>query len=335
MKVIYIIVLLTLLTACSTVKDVGVGMSTAAPAVSQFGSALGAGGLILDIGADIFRLNPTGDEIIDKAAAVWKGHGIVASSGLEAYVSGFKGINATTDPVLETIEKVKVDVKSGRFSGQDMRTYLATMANYDKKHWIEVDYATKNTANVDGLVLRCNREAKNCILSLKGEKVPLPALNEKTVAVHNMLGGKIVNVGEFKAFEPNLKSRMCRLADPIRSLAVNGAATFADIPRLMLVKQMKDANALDADAPITLTGYLKSLELSTTFSGKWEIALDIMSSNGSSMSITEKYDFKTAFGGQAACRNAQDALGSAMQELVDKIIKDPNFHTLLEVSDAK
>ncbi len=324
MRVLYAAILVAFLTACSTVKDAGVGMSTAAPSASHFGNALGFGGLILDVGSDIFKPTLTGDELADKAARKWKGHGITATTSLNDYIKG-----SVSQSLTDTIDKVKTDVKNGRFTGMGLQAYVSTMGRYDKGEWISVTYPN-DKIDSGGLVLQCNKASKNCILSLKDERVVLPALRASTVTLQKIIGDKRINVGAFTAFEPKLSKRMCRMVTPINSWPVEGALTFADIPRIMLTKEMIDVSAFDAKAPLTLTGNLKSFDFSSQ-SGSWDITLEVMSSNGKSMRVTEKYNFETGFGGQAACNSVQQALAPAMQELVSKILSDSAFPSLIDV----
>jgi hypothetical protein len=149
------------------------------------------------------------------------------------------------------------------------------------------------------------------------------------------MAGKTVKLGAFTAFEPNLTGKLCRLGSFIRPTLVDlKAITFDDIPRLILTQEFTAASALDEKAPVVLTGYLKSLSFSS-MSGTWEIGLDIMSSNGKSLSVAEKYDFGAGYfrGGESACNHVQQALGPAMQELVSKIFADPAFPALLEAKN--
>ncbi|CAM5786380.1 hypothetical protein CCAE64S_01752 [Castellaniella caeni] len=57
--------------------------------------------------------------------------------------------------------------------------------------------------------------------------------------------------------------------------------------------------------------------------------LTLKSSNGRSMSLTESYPYTTSFYGETACNQTAQALMPAVQDLVGKAVRSPEFKTLV------
>ena len=93
----------------------------------------------------------------------------------------------------------------------------------------------------------------------------------------------------------------------------------------------KLANVFSTIAPITLTGNLDHIDFDSG-EGRWNYGLDnitVNSSNGKFIVVTEDYTYKTSYYGETACNQTAQALMPAVQNLVGKIVRSPDFITLL------
>jgi len=139
------------------------------------------------------------------------------------------------------------------------------------------------------------------------------------------LNGKTINVGVFTASKPGLSEIMCRIAAVIKT---PDGEPFSEFIRKALVDELQMANAFSLTAPVTFTGNLDQIDF-TSGDGSWNLALTIKSSNGRSMVVKEDYPFKTSFYGGTACNQTAQALMPAVQNLVSKIVRSPDFIGLL------
>jgi hypothetical protein len=149
--------------------------------------------------------------------------------------------------------------------------------------------------------------------------------NTDNVIALRDLKGTVVNIGAFSATKPGEKEIMCRGVGPIKT---PDGESFSDFVRKALVDELKLANAFSATAPVTLTGNLDAIDFSSA-SGNWNLALTIKSSNGKGMSVSEQYAFTTSFYGETACNQTAQALMPAVQNLIGKIVRSPEFTSLL------
>lgn len=62
--------------------------------------------------------------------------------------------------------------------------------------------------------------------------------------------------------------------------------------------------------------------------GYWDISVKLTSSNGNSIDVDNKYEFKSGFDAITACNATADALTPAVQDLIKKTVTDPSFSTL-------
>lgn len=149
--------------------------------------------------------------------------------------------------------------------------------------------------------------------------------NADNIVALRALNGKVVNIGAFSSTKPGEKVIMCRGVGPIKT---PDGEPFSDFVRKALVDELKIAGNFSATAPVTLTGNLDAIDFSSA-SGSWDLALTVKSSNGKSMSVSEKYAFTTSYYGETACNQTAQALMPAVQNLVGKIVRASEFASLL------
>jgi hypothetical protein len=83
-----------------------------------------------------------------------------------------------------------------------------------------------------------------------------------------------------------------------------------------------------ADNGVVLSGTLSQIEFSSSAgltNGYWLLGMTLKSSNGKSMTVDSRYDFKSGFDAITACNQTAQALGPAVQDLIKKAVTQPNF----------
>jgi hypothetical protein len=63
--------------------------------------------------------------------------------------------------------------------------------------------------------------------------------------------------------------------------------------------------------------------------GSWDIALRVTSSYGKTTSVSEHYEFNSGFVADTACKQTAEAYFPAVQNLIEKLVKSPEFLTLV------
>ncbi len=121
----------------------------------------------------------------------------------------------------------------------------------------------------------------------------------------------------------------CRLMGPIEpadnltipqfvSKAINDEFKMADIHSTSGTKLTGDITRIDFSSVSGLTN------------GFWDIEIQLSSSNGKSLTSSNKYTFKSGFDAITACNATADALAPAVQDLINTIINDPAFEELIK-----
>jgi hypothetical protein len=158
------------------------------------------------------------------------------------------------------------------------------------------------------------------------------AVSRYSVSVDNVTAlkeknlNKKINVGKFSSYQQDLSVIVCRGAGPI--ITPDGEL-YSEYIRKALVDELKMSGLYSIDAPITLTGRLNTLTLSST-GGYWDISLSVKSSNGQEITVEENYNFQTSFLGDNACNQTSLALMPAVQKTLSKVLTGNNFDTLVK-----
>jgi hypothetical protein len=161
------------------------------------------------------------------------------------------------------------------------------------------------------------------------------AANRYSISVDNVtalktLTDKQINVGQFTATKPGLSEIMCRGVGPIKS---PDGETFENYIRKAFIDELKLAELYSVNSSVTLTGNLDNIDFSSN-SGTWNLAATIKSTNGKVVTVSENYSYTTSFYGETACNQTAQALMPAVQDLISKIIRHPDFPTLVEARQA-
>jgi len=162
--------------------------------------------------------------------------------------------------------------------------------------------------------------------SLHKYTTPRYRISLDNVTTLRALGDNKINVGDFTSYKPGSKEILCRGVGRIKTPDGN---TYADFIKEALIDELQFADLYYFGASVTLTGNLDSIDFSS-YSGKWDIALTVNSSNGESISVSETYSFKSSWDGWAACLLTGDAFVPAVQNLIAKLVGNPKFPYLIK-----
>jgi hypothetical protein len=151
------------------------------------------------------------------------------------------------------------------------------------------------------------------------------SISADTVTALRTLRPASVSVGAFTAAEPGRTEITCRAVGPIKT---PDGETFEAFIRKAFVDELQIAEIYSPTSPVTLTGNVEHLDFSSN-RGNWTIALALASSNGRRLAVSEEYDFGWHFVGEVACRHAGQALTPAVQNVIGKAVRHPDFPALV------
>jgi hypothetical protein len=157
------------------------------------------------------------------------------------------------------------------------------------------------------------------------QRYAIAADNNQAIKSLNTSG---IGLGKFSG--PADFNATCRALGPLQ---VADGLTHTQYIRKAFEDELKVGGAYESGKPrVTLTGTVNKLEFSSSkglTSGFWSIELTLASSNGKSLVVNEHYEFNSGFGASEACRNTADAFSRAVQDLVGKTLKNPDFPALV------
>ena len=158
---------------------------------------------------------------------------------------------------------------------------------------------------------------------------PRYSINADTNVALKGLGTSGLSVGAFTA--PDRFDNACRAAGP---LAPPDGLSHTDYIKKALEDELKVAGVYSAANPrVTLFGIVNKLEFSSSRAltgGSWDIALTLKSSNGQSLPVSEHYEFESGFSAWTACKQTAEAYFPAVQNLISKAIRAPEFRRLIQ-----
>jgi hypothetical protein len=154
------------------------------------------------------------------------------------------------------------------------------------------------------------------------------SINADTNVALKEMGAGNINVGSFQG--PKNFDNSCRAAGPI---APPDNMSFEAYIQKALADELKVAGKFDEKAPkVTLTGTVEQLGFSSArglTGGSWDIGLKVNSSNGKSVSVSEHYEFNSGFIADTACKQTAEAYLPAVQNLIGKLVKAPEFKSMV------
>ena len=135
---------------------------------------------------------------------------------------------------------------------------------------------------------------------------------------------QVVSLNQSANFSPN-----CRLMGPIEPA---DGLTMSQFISKAFNDEFKMADIYSTNG-IKITGDITKIEFSSITgltNGYWDIGLKLDSSNGQSLTVNNKYTFKSGFDAITACNATADALSPAVQDLITATIHHPRFIKLLK-----
>jgi hypothetical protein len=158
---------------------------------------------------------------------------------------------------------------------------------------------------------------------------PRYAINADTNVAIKAMNVKGVSVGTFTG--PASFDNSCRAAGP---LAPPDGMSHTEYIRKAFEDELKVAGAYADGAPrVTLSGDVNKLSFSSArglTGGTWDIAITLKSSNGRAMPVAEHYEFESGFVADTACKQTAEAYFPAVQDLIGKAVRSPEFRELLK-----
>jgi len=138
--------------------------------------------------------------------------------------------------------------------------------------------------------------------------------------------------GEFVSLNQPVKfSSGCRLMGPIEPA---DGLTISQFITKAFNDELKMAEKYSKDA-VKVTGDITKIELSSSSgvtNGYWNLGLSLNSTNGTNLTVNNKYFFKSGFDGITACNATADALSPAVQDLIKATVNHPEFANLMKKS---
>ena len=92
------------------------------------------------------------------------------------------------------------------------------------------------------------------------------------------------------------------------------------------------ADAYDPAAPVTVTGRVDALDVSSGSYGSvawWAFTVTLLSSNGTRLSVDTRFPFSAGYAAWEGCSQTAAALLPAVQDLIGKLIGHPAFTALV------
>ena len=139
--------------------------------------------------------------------------------------------------------------------------------------------------------------------------------------------GKKVSVGKVTVSNGVDEKPNCRLMGPI---VVAPGKQISQYVKEALQEELMLANSFDPSSNIVLDAEIDELSFNSVSPAGWKIGLKIQSNKSQGYKVAVDYKFDTSWTAANGCKNAADAFGPAVQELLKKIIEDKAFDDLLK-----
>lgn len=138
--------------------------------------------------------------------------------------------------------------------------------------------------------------------------------------------GAKVKLGTFTASEGVDTSPTCRL---MGALEVSPGKTPVDFIASAFKDELFEAGVYDNTSNNVIKGNINELKFSSFGTGKWTINLNVSSdAMPAGYDVSTEYSFKTSYSAIRACQNVVDAFTPAVQELLSKVVANPDFAKL-------
>lgn len=158
--------------------------------------------------------------------------------------------------------------------------------------------------------------------------IPKYSASADTVAQLRKLAPAKVSVGSFTGERAALTSITCRGVGPIKP---PDGTTFGDYIRGALRAELLLADLYDEKSPVRIEGVVSALDFSSGWTdAAWNMSVDLRSSNGSGLTSSAAYPFSGNFVGDIACNQTAQAGMGAVQQLIERAVRNPSFADLVK-----
>ena len=157
--------------------------------------------------------------------------------------------------------------------------------------------------------------------------IPYKASTANVIAIQQTLQaqGKKVSLGEITTAPGVDENPMCRLMGPVK---VAPGRTLSQYIKDAFQEELFMAQVYQPNAPTVITGRLESLSFSSVSPASWSISMSVKSASSPGYTESVNYPFDTSYTAYNACKNVADAFGPAVQDLLKKIVTNPQFAAL-------
>lgn len=158
--------------------------------------------------------------------------------------------------------------------------------------------------------------------------LPYSVSTQNVIEIKDRWGdlNKKVKLSNFTA-SPNAGGPInCRLVGPIDPTP---GKTIPQYIRDAFQDELYLAGMYASTSEVEITANIDKLEFSSFGTGYWDITLTIASNKFSGYQVATHYEFATSFDAVNGCRNTANAFGPAVQNLIRKMVTDPQFKRLL------
>ena len=171
-------------------------------------------------------------------------------------------------------------------------------------------------------VLLTGCETTNSSLSYKASSSNVIALQKKLGTAN-----KKISMGQVSLASGVEEKPTCRLVGPITIAPGKSVALYF---KEAMQEEILLANAYDSSSQRVIDVEIDQIILSSVSPASWKIGLKVKSKNFSGYRIETEYKFDTSWSAVHACKNAADAFGLAVQDVIKSAIEDERFDQLIK-----
>lgn len=157
---------------------------------------------------------------------------------------------------------------------------------------------------------------------------PYKASTQNVIGLKSTLAsrGATVRLAEFTSASGVPDKPMCRGLGPVD---VAPGKTLPQFVREAMQEELFLAGAYDDAANVAVRARIDAVEMDSFGTGAWRLTMTVSSDRDpSGYQVSTDYPFASSFSAISACRNAANAFGPAVQDLLGKVVRDRRFAQL-------
>lgn len=154
--------------------------------------------------------------------------------------------------------------------------------------------------------------------------IPYQASTENVIAIQQGLKSSKVSVADIGLGPDVSEHLMCRLNGDV---IVSPGRTLSQYIKAAFQQELFMAQAFSPSGT-AIQGRIDALSFSSTSPADWKITMRVSSPVSPGYTVSIDYPFDTSWAAGAACKNVADAFAPAVQELLHKVVTNPQFASL-------